>query len=360
MTRGDETVELWKVLVESKPRNFLYVMGRGFDPRMVTGLSALLAVPGRHKVDVVLVSIGDDDSGSAKQNQLAAKNEETVKRIMTGRGSIRHSKVQVWKNRRRIMSREAAKLFSSVDELKDYTDVVIDISAMPRSLYFPLLGKLFFLFESANSQSLPNLHVVVAESVDLDNAIKVSGVDESAQYIHGFVADLEQESSAQIPKLWLPILGESQSAQLERLHLLIDPDEICPILPSPAGDPRRGDSIFTEYQTLLLTDWLVEPRNIIYANERNPFEAYRQIHRTVRYYNESLKPLNGCRTVISALSSKLLSLGALLAACELQKYGLKVALADVPAQGYDLAAGFEKSDKIELYSIWVLGECYAH
>ncbi|MGQ7370456.1 hypothetical protein ACTGW3_12865, partial [Streptococcus suis] len=60
-------------------------------------------------------------------------------------------------------------------------------------------------------------------------------------------------------------------------------------------------------------DFRVEPANILYASEYNPFEAYRQIYGAIRRYRDSLSDLGGCKVYVSPLSSKLLSVGALLA-----------------------------------------------
>jgi hypothetical protein len=101
--------------------------------------------------------------------------------------------------------------------------------------------------------------------------------------------------------------------------------------------------------------WGVEPRNIIYASEQNPFETYRQIYQAVCDYNKVLSPLGGCKTVVSAMSSKLLSIGALLAAYEL---GVKmsVGIANIEAQGYNMDDNVTNEE--ELFTLWLAGDCY--
>ncbi len=91
--------------------------------------------------------------------------------------------------------------------------------------------------------------------------------------------------------------------------------------------------------------------------EQNPFEVYRQIHQTVKHYNEALKPLGGCKVAISALSSKLLSIGALLAAYELKGAKFSIGIANVEAQGYQIE-GDTESIKAELFTLWLIGDCY--
>jgi len=137
------------------------------------------------------------------------------------------------------------------------------------------------------------------------------GIDETAAYLHGFsAAELEREATRDKPMIWIPILGRGQLTQLERIYEFVVPGEICPLLPSPATDPREPDDLmFFEY----LDQLRVEPRNVIYASEGNPFEVYRQIVRCVLQYKRALASLGGCRAALSAMSSKLASLGALLA-----------------------------------------------
>jgi hypothetical protein len=165
------------------------------------------------------------------------------------------------------------------------------------------------------------------------------------------------------PKIWIPILGERQETQLERIYNLIDvPDEICPVLPFPALDPRRGDNLVLEYRNLLFDRLRIEPRNFIYASEWNPFEVYRQIRRTILHYREVLGPLGGCRTVLSALSTKLLSVGALLVAYELKQAKVDVGIAHVGSQGYimdDDPGAQGPQAPSELFGLWLAGECYA-
>jgi hypothetical protein len=192
--------------------------------------------------------------------------------------------------------------------------------------------------------------------------IRDEGVDETATYVYPFSGGLEMEATAEQPKIWIPILGEGQETQLERIYNLIDvPDEICPVLPFPSLDPRRGDNLVLEYRDLLFDRLRLEPRNFINASERNPFEVYRQIRRTILHYREALGPLGGCKTVLSALSTKLLSVGALLVAYELKQAKIDVGIAHVGSQGYimDDGPGAPRSQpQSKLFGLWLAGECY--
>ncbi len=130
------------------------------------------------------------------------------------------------------------------------------------------------------------------------------------------------------------------------------------VLPSPAIDPRRADNLIDEYRELLFSKFRADPTNIIYACEWNPFEVYRQIRRTIKQYNVALEALGGCKAFVSSTSSKLLSVGALLAAYEC-KYGLglEVGVANVEARGYTKKRS-DVTNEEKPHSLWLAGECY--
>lgn len=195
----------------------------------------------------------------------------------------------------------------------------------------------------------------------MDSQINDQGIADDASYVHGFTGTLGTESNANFPKVWIPILGEKQTRQLEHIYGLVIPDEICPVLPMPSINPRRTDNLIVEYRELLFDRWNVNPKNFIYVAEQNPFDVYRAIHRATARYNESLRALGGCQVIISALSSKLLSIGALLSAYELKNYGLGVGVAHVETQGYEIENGVDLNvelPKTELSTLWLAGDCY--
>ena len=138
----------------------------------------------------------------------------------------------------------------------------------------------------------------------------------------------------------------------------VKPDEICPVIPSPSRDPRRCDNLLMEYRELLFDRLRVEPHNFIYTCEHNPFETYRQIYRTIRRYEDALKPLHGCKIVISAVSSKLLSIGALLAAYEASKAGYMIGVSHIETHGYSMNTPDGNNQSKDLFSLWLAGECY--
>jgi len=77
--------------------------------------------------------------------------------------------------------------------------------------------------------------------------------------------------------------------------------------------------------------------------------------------HQSLQSLGGCQSVISALSSKLLSIGALLVAYELKNQYPGVGIAHVETHGYNVDDKIDREKELEnteLASLWLVGDCY--
>ena len=278
--------------------------------------------------------------------------------LVGNRGTVTLQPLEFWSAEgRRISSQSARDLFGSDEQLTAYTDVVVDVSAMLRSVYFPLLARILYLLDHRLSrQTAPiNLHVLVAEDPGYDSSIRKEGIDEKAEFLASFGGGFDEEGTP-TPKVWIPMLGEGKRTEFDRIQDRVKPDEICPMLPSPARNPRRADDIVIEYQIPLFDELHFDARNFLYASEHNPYEVYRQLRRTVLRYVKVFTILGGCRVAISPLSSKLMSLGALLAAYELKDLDYHVGIAYVEGQGYTIESTVQRP---ELFGVWLAGECDA-
>lgn len=345
-------------------RDICVILGEGFDPRMNMGLRAVLQAGGTGRRHVTRLKFDEGSSSPSRSYEaLGKQNLLEFEELTKNKCTIDVKNVKMWAtDGRRISSRSAASLFLSPKDFAEFSDVFLDISALPRSIFYPLLAKLLYLQEKDSRKgSTLNLFVLVAENAELDGQIVEEGVDESADYVHLFRSSTDRIGSADKPKIWIPILGEAQRIQLERLYELVTPQEMCPVLPSPALDPRRADNMIIEYRELLFDRLRVEPRNIIFAAERNPFEVYRQVRKTVLHYQRALKPLGGCHPVLSSVSTKLLSTGVLLAAYELKQFKLPVGIAHIETHGYRIEHQQEMAEiatRSSLFGLWLSGECY--
>jgi hypothetical protein len=348
-----------------KTRRVCFIAGQGFDPRMTQGIELVVGVAPKTDLELIVLAFNEGPmSPSRKYDHLVKRNLQRLESLVSPSRTSTRSIEMFSSEQRRITARSAGSVFRTASEFKGFTDICLDISSLPRSVFFPLAAKILFLLDTWDGgPDRPNFFVLVSENAELDNAILEEGVDEDADYIHPFRGGAERESTAGNPKVWFPLLGEGQRVQLMRIHELVNPDEICPLLPSPSMNPRRADDLVTEYRELLFDRLRVETRNFIFASETNPFEVYRQLSRAILHYGNALEPLGGSSAIISATSSKLLSIGAVLAAYELKQAGSNIAIAHIEAHGYALQSDQSTieamSNSSTLHGLWLSGECYA-
>ncbi len=361
MVQGKQFQLFWREYLSQKVRDILYVSGLGFDSRSCLGYEKILSAAGKGRRDYLTIELDEGpNSPSLNYHDLVEKNEDKLKSLIP-EGSIRINKrVRMISEdgSRRIGSSEAFSVISDSDELKGYSDIIIDISALPRGIYFPLIGKVLTIVDLMRKENKPiNLHVIVCENVDIDRAISADGIAEDASYVRGFTGELQSVTHANKIKIWIPIIGENQEKQLVTIADKVKADEITPLIPMPSKDPRRGDNLILEYRRLLFDRLLIDPKNVLYGHERNPFEVYAQLCRTIDNYQNAFAAIGECQIVLSASSSKLISIGALLTAYEFKKRG--VAIINVESMGYKITSDVEKDlFRTEFFSLWIAGECY--
>ena len=365
MASGESLETMVRSHVIKRQRDIVFILGKGFDPRMNLGVRLVLGAGGQGRREVIVLEF--DEGPQSPSNVYRSRvelNFNNLTELVRSPFRLSRRSVQMFSTEsRRVTSRSAEGLIRELDEIGNPSDIFVDVSSLPRSIFFPLIAKLLYIIDKiADPKLRPNLIVLVAENAAMDALIVEAEIDEDAGYLHPFRGTAEREATADHPKVWLPILGERQRVQLTRINDLIRPDEIAPVLPSPTREPRRPDSLILEYRELLIDQLRVEPRNFVFASELNPFEAYRQLRRAIAHYTRALKPLGGCRSVVSSLSSKLLSLAGLLAAYELKQSSYDVSVAHIEANGYSIEDE-TRFDAIvaetTLYGLWLTGELYA-
>jgi hypothetical protein len=365
LLKNDDCIPFWKEHFGSSNRNLLYILGKGFDWRMNMGIDSIIESCPELDITCLAIEFDEDKSSSSRKYMpLVNENYDQLKKLV--KGKILLKPVELWrtasKRKRRVGDKNVAELFSDFNSISGYTDIIIDISSLPRGIYFSLIGKVLSLIDANKIKfESQNLFVVTAENAELDKNISESQPDDELSYVFGFLGGSELTSDKK-PTIWLPILGESKQHQIRAAHGKIKPEEICPVLPFPSKNPRRSDNLIIEYHQLLFDELNIEAQNILYVSEQNPFEVYRTLRETILNYDSSLKILNGCDIVISAFSSKLLSIGALLAAFEFKMLNtIKVGVLNVDSQGYNIENHEDlKSliDKTELFVTWLAGDPY--
>lgn len=338
--------DMW---AELGSRPTLFVLGGGFDPRVPRALT-LLAEVASARLSIVRLDIDGGEDAEPEMLQLADRNRMAVDAVgkAVGANVSEQSFPDVYA--RRSAGITMSRAFHEAGYTEGFDQIVIDISGLPRSVYFPFIRGLLLTADDAWGG---NVHVVASDSSEIDAAIIEEGAEDPSA-LGGFAGSTQDIEWA--ATVWVPVLGEGMTQQLNALLEVIAPDEVVPVLPFPARNPRRGDDLLLEHRELLMDRLLVEPRNYLYAAESNPFDVYRAITNLRDHYQESLRPLGAARFVLSTHSSKLLSIGVLLAAHEMglevmhvspSRYGLQ--------RNVDLAALAERCIPTDL---WLAGDPY--
>ena len=356
LCNGEHFEPFWAQLAgePNSNRSGLLIAGRGFDPRTTVGPRALVR-SGFPINACCLIQLKPTFDHPDRARSVTAANNEAIMRDLFEDASFELAEIPVLnENGRPASFPHIRDLLTSPNRLNGFTDVIVDISAFPTSVSFPLLAILIRLSAEMKqaTASTFNLHCIVCENASIDQLIVSEGGD-VAEYIDPFHGQHNLASAADPITIWAPVLGERQSAALDKIHSTLGPKEVKPFLPSPSLQPRRGDQIVAEYRSLLFSAWGVDPKAFIYADERDPFDIYRQIVALADDYAESLAPLQDAYTIVSSHSSKLLSLGVLLAAVE-----RNLAVMHVEPTGYHLPESNQPLDTSELFEVWLTGEAY--
>ena len=353
---GEQFEPFWGNLADNPDpkRRGLLIAGRGIDPRTVVGPAAIKRSGFPITACWLIRLMQPFDSPGRPRSKSAAEHEETVRGLYAD-SAFDVKEIQVLnENGRLVGSAQIRSLLSDLKWLTGFSDVIVDITALPTSVSFPLLGILIAISDSVSKDTAAafNLHCVVCENPDIDEIIVSDGGD-VAEYIDPFRGRGGLTGGPDPITIWAPVLGERQSVSLGKIYEMVSPAEVKPFLPFPSRNPRRGDDLVSAYRLTLFETWQVDPRGFIYVDERDPFDIYRQIGELAEDYEQFLKPLGSTNTVVSSHSSKLLSLGVLLAAFE-----HKLAVAHVEPTGYRLEGAPISEEANEMFEIWLTGEAY--
>jgi hypothetical protein len=195
----------------------------------------------------------------------------------------------------------------------DWTDIVIDMSALSIGMSFPLVRA---FVESSDAAEEPwNVHLFVTSNPELDQRIRSEHADIPI-YVPGFDGGAELSDQADATKLWVPQLVSGKKDSLRRIHEFLGAHETCPILPFPSKNPRRGDELIEEFVTFLASAWEVDPRNYIYTAEEEPLDLYRTLLRLSIARDKVYREHGGSLMILSPVGSKVTAIGALMAAIE--------------------------------------------
>lgn len=346
MIEGDEQViSFWNDPDCPKGKTLL-MMGEGFDPRMNNVLKSFAEAG----LSFDCLNIVHGNRKKSPNKGMVENNIQERKRMIDGH-AIPFKDYELKLGRKNELTRGVKLMNLEIGELIDgYDNIIVDISALPRVLYFNIVKSIYKMEDNRN------LFVVVSENAEIDKSIKYRNFVDDMEPMVSFNPGIGLEAEQDRLRVLISLLGENGWEKWDKIMKNFTPEEVYPVIPYPSLDPFRSDSIIKEYQELFKQEDAKD--NIIYAHERNPFELYKLLSRFIQSEDEILGKVNkkACYG-IALLSSKLLSVGALLTAIE---NPMEVAIYNVISRDY----GIEEMDfdemntKSSTFLMWIKGDAY--
>lgn len=332
-------------------KKILIVMGKGFDPRMNNVLQFSADKLSAHPIYCLSI---DYPAGHPTEvddfyhDNVDVFNDIVQKKSITNY-EIKMDSALEWHRRIKLLCRDLAKF-----DYNGYTDIIVDVSSLPRSIYFNAIK---VIYDVVNEKT--NVFLAVTENVEIDKLIRKEYLYDEVSPLWGFEGNYKIESQIDQKRIFVPLLGENHKLSLDKIYENFNSDDVCPVLPFPSRNPRRSDDLLAEYRGFLEDRIHIAPQDITYADERNPFELYRILNRMILDYKETLFPIskNVCFG-FALLTSKLQSLGALLIGLE---YPKETTMYDPISRDYKITDKEKIRNEIknsEIFLLWIKGEPY--
>lgn len=346
--RGAEVIPFLDNYFGHQDRRTLFIAGAGFDPRA----AAIATELAKYSKQIEGFFIREERPNPGPE--LVERADQNVQRLVT---AIRKHKVHgidiFGTDNAVIGGRRVVEAVRKLD-FGTMTDVVVDVSALSVGISFPLIR---FLHERTSDAGGPrNLHLFVLADPQLDESI-VPEAGDTAGYVHGFKGEISLYENASTARLWLPQLAHGRNIALQRVYEFVQPHDTCVVLPFPSSNPRTADELAEAYLHELDNAWNVDTRNVVYAAEDNPLDLYRTILRIDDIRRSVFENYGGSKVILTPMGSKVLALGAMMAALERD-----LPVAHLESIGYSFSgvpAVGETKEEQEFMHLWLDGEVYS-
>lgn len=348
--RGAETQQFVANYFSDDKRRISLIAGIGFDPRS-TRVCELLSSVASGRLNALFIREERPDPS----RDLVKHADLNRKQLITLVPDFREASVNIFAaDGAAIGGRNAVRVVNELT-LDDATDVVVDLSALSIGVAFPIVRLLFDQLRAGRGSF--NLHMMVTDEPLTDDQIFPTVCD-IVEMIHGFKGGFGLFDNTKAARLWLPQLIRGRNAVLEKIHSYFRPHDVCPILPFPATHPRLADELVEEFASEFESTWVVDTRNIVYADETKPLDLYRTILRIDDARWPVFQETGGSMIVLSPIGSKVLAIGALMAALDRD-----FPIAHVEAIAYTV--NFDRVEELrsqcgEVVHIWLAGDAYAN
>lgn len=333
----------------SKSGNILYIGSIGFDPRTLTTYRLLKESAGDKVTPFFLHEVRKE--GSAELKARARKREQSLPDELGFQPKV--YRVPIFADDGApIGGTELIKVArAEIPDISDFSDIVIDICAMSRGIFFPLTRYLRGIIRASGKPI--SLHILVVDQPAVDYSY-IPDYYDSAGWMRGFDGDaglLSKNNKA--VKLWLPQLMSQRKTVYETLYKFVSPQDVCPVLPFPGIRAKMVDELVIEYSEQITSTWDTALQNIVLAAESDPLDMY---HTVVRVDAARKKIFENSFTILSPMGSKVSTIGGLLAAMD-----LNLPVAYVETLGYSenqKQETLELSNEERLVHVWVDGPIY--
>lgn len=355
---GQRAEEFLATFFADASRRVLLIGAAGFDHRS----SSIAAIVSRVAADRMRgVFIREQRPEPSEQiTELAEANEAALRGLCK---PVEIVSVDVFDARDSavVAGSQAVKLVGRQIALDEITDVVIDVSALSIGISFPLVRALFERARAQRERKVPiNIHVVLVSDGASDEDVEREFIDKVAT-VQGFAGQLGLTARRdKIARLWVPQLSSRKrpATRLIYQHLterapLLD---VCPLIPFPSFNPRRGDELAIEYIEELEVAWAVDERNLIAVAEEDPLDVYRVLLRLDDTRREVFSALGASEIVLSPIGPKAMALGCLLAAIERD---MPVVYVETLRYG-EPQIGPSRPSSGRLLYFWLYGEAYGN
>lgn len=139
--RGEEFDRFWEDHLKTE-RRLLFIVGMGFDPRMLGALRKIALLGPNAQRQCVAIDMRGNYTNDDAASKSREKNVRGLAKLFPGRTLEVRSLSPTDIDGIRNVSRNAAALFADIEAFRSYTDIILDISALPRLVYLTLLNVL--------------------------------------------------------------------------------------------------------------------------------------------------------------------------------------------------------------------------
>ena len=223
--QNEKLVEFWKEYYNDKSfAKVLFLLGKGFDPRMNNILKLFLENNLGQKLDCIAFDFPSEKDPEENQKLYEINARELVAlRAKYGFGyeELKIDGMLPWDKRIAQMCRKVI-----AKDLSEYNDVILDVSSLPRAFYFNI-GKA--LFNKLSNDKKKNLFFAVSENVMIDEQIKKTPVNDNIEPLVGFRSMSSRESNLDRINILISLMGEQKIDILRSIYNHFQPSDMCPV-----------------------------------------------------------------------------------------------------------------------------------